>query len=93
MEYRSYKACSNSSAQRVSTAESSTEEDEQEGIGDYINVFLLNAFKFQPVREAQMEDPLTAWVCLRIRQMNPNIDADVFAPFLLGFESPNEVEE
>uniref|UniRef100_A0A1I7SWG7 GYF domain-containing protein n=1 Tax=Bursaphelenchus xylophilus TaxID=6326 RepID=A0A1I7SWG7_BURXY len=39
------------------------------------------------------QDPLTAWVIQRVRQLNPSVEPDIFATFLLSIESPNEVED
>lgn len=36
---------------------------------------------------------MTSWVVQRIKSMNPNVDSEVFATFLLGIESPNEIED
>jgi PERQ amino acid-rich with GYF domain-containing protein len=38
-------------------------------------------------------DPLTEWLVKSVRQINPNVDSEVFATFLLGIESPNEIED
>ncbi|KAI6184328.1 hypothetical protein M3Y97_00584500 [Aphelenchoides bicaudatus] len=49
--------------------------------------------KQSPVKVAKKTDPLTDWVIERIRQINPSVDSEVFATFLMSIESPNEVED
>uniref|UniRef100_A0A1I7W2A0 GYF domain-containing protein n=1 Tax=Loa loa TaxID=7209 RepID=A0A1I7W2A0_LOALO len=36
---------------------------------------------------------LTSWMVNRVKQLNPQVDADVFAAFIEGVDNPNEVED
>uniref|UniRef100_A0A1I8EIE4 GYF domain-containing protein n=1 Tax=Wuchereria bancrofti TaxID=6293 RepID=A0A1I8EIE4_WUCBA len=36
---------------------------------------------------------LTSWMINRVKQLNPQVDADVFAAFIEGVDNPNEVED
>ncbi|VDK76418.1 unnamed protein product [Onchocerca ochengi] len=36
---------------------------------------------------------LTNWMINRVKQLNPQVDADVFAAFIEGVDNPNEVED
>ncbi|KAM3715671.1 GYF domain-containing protein [Dirofilaria immitis] len=36
---------------------------------------------------------LTGWMINRVKQLNPEVDADVFAAFIEGVDNPNEVED
>ena len=37
-------------------------------------------------------DKFTAWIINRVRELNPSVDAEVFANFIAQIDSPNEVE-
>lgn len=36
-------------------------------------------------------DPFIVWITDRVKQLNKDIDADVFASFIEGVDSPNDV--
>uniref|UniRef100_A0A914HKV3 GYF domain-containing protein n=1 Tax=Globodera rostochiensis TaxID=31243 RepID=A0A914HKV3_GLORO len=40
-----------------------------------------------------VEDKFTAWIIKRVKELNPSVDAEVFATFISGIDSPNEAED
>lgn len=38
-------------------------------------------------------DQFTVWLIKRVRQLNPNVEAELFASLVEGIESPNDVED
>ncbi|VDK52759.1 unnamed protein product [Gongylonema pulchrum] len=39
------------------------------------------------------DNALTSWMIGRVKQLNAQVDADVFAAFIEGVDNPNEVED
>ncbi|VDN04057.1 unnamed protein product [Thelazia callipaeda] len=44
-------------------------------------------------KQAVADNPLTSWMIGRVKELNPQVDADVFAAFIEGVDNPNEVED
>lgn len=53
--------------------------------------FLQVVKKFFKQSMTGSDNALTSWMINRVKQLNPQVDADVFAAFIEGVDNPNEV--
>lgn len=62
-----------------------------------LRYFQIVFFFFQAVKKIFKQsvtnsgNALTSWMINRVKQLNPQVDADVFAAFIEGVDNPNEV--
>ena len=56
-----------------------------------LNLMIVSIQPNQNPQELKKFDNFTKWIVKRVHELNSNVDAEVFAAFIEGIESPNEV--